>query len=60
MEVRRFPALFPVQDYCNKVEHDLWGGNLEIIAISLALRLNVEVVRAEGQENIFRSDGLVT
>jgi hypothetical protein len=49
-----------VQDYCNKVEHDLWGGNLEIIAISLALRLNVEVIRAEGQENIFRSDGLVT
>lgn len=54
-------CLFPVQDYCNRVENNLWGGEHEITAISNALQLNVEVIRAaQVQEKIFRPDGLVT
>lgn len=36
-----------------------WGDETEIKALSVALKLNIEVIRAEGPDRIYRADGRV-
>ena len=46
-----------MQKYCERIENGQeWGSQYEIVAISNALNVAIEVIRAEGMSSLTRAD----